>query len=319
MGCGTKQHTHINPNDLTNTDTNNLLNELKQNIKKIKQWHNGDHCPLFLTVAHHFNNLVCGHQISFAGITNKLLNQTTYLNQPISELGKQIIIELLSPRNGKPIYIDTRHMSIDAKKWYYNYVSTKRAEGIEIPIISSHSAVNGFCTMDESILFNSTHSDADNKYETSQSFNNWDINISDEEILFIHTSNGLIGLNFDERIIAGNEQRKLCHATNTKKIWTHPFINNIIHIVNVLLQQEIELHECFNTICIGSDFDGIINPVQKFKTSKDFPMFESTLRNELTKQLVKNYSISLDSSNEQIDKILFKNVLRFVERYRENN
>lgn len=316
LGCGMLKQKNIKPNNLTHKKTLELLEQLKTNIHTIKNWEHGKHAPLFITLAHHFNNLLSGHQISFAGIINKILNQKQAANEPITELGKKIIKSLLSTENGKPIYIDTRHMSIQAKTWYYHFIKEEKQKGNNIPIISSHSAVNGVSTMLNSQQQNITHKEADKKYRKSSLYNPWDINLSDEEILLINESEGLIGLNFDERIIAGEKQRQICHKMNSSDIWMKPFINNIIYIGTVLKNNGVLINDCFNNICIGSDFDGLINPVGYYNSSNTFPDFENALKKILPEKLLFHFEITEKISEEIIEKILFKNVLLFIAKFK---
>jgi hypothetical protein len=80
LGCGQKNTAAIDPNDLTNPATQALLNKLIQNIHTLKTWNNGQHSPFFITFCHHFWNQLCGHCISFANVTNKVLNQDNPAN-----------------------------------------------------------------------------------------------------------------------------------------------------------------------------------------------------------------------------------------------
>lgn len=133
------------------------------------------------------------------------------------------------------------------------------------------------------------------------SFNAWSINLMDEDITEILNSNGLIGISLDVRILgfqsefgiqltSDNEYLstadfqthfpqitvKNLPTNNLKSMisenesWLiptkedrHPlaFCFNIIHIIQVALLRT-EIGEPWKHICIGSDFDGLIEPLK---------------------------------------------------------
>lgn len=324
LGCGLESTKDIDPNDLTNSATKALLEKLKKNIRTIKNWKNGEHCPLFITFTHHFWNQLCGHSISMYDIAHKIYNQRydNSFSTPFTRLGEEIIKELLSEENGRRILIDTKHMTIHAKKWYYKYLNDNN---IDVPLIASHSAVNAAATLDDSYISNSNHKDADKKYEDSKIFNNWDINVSDEEIFKIYKSGGIIGINLDERILTGNKLRKrlksqAVNAGNVlkKSLWAEPVYQNIIHIAQTLKNNNVNNDELWDNICIGSDFDGIINPLDGFRTSEDLDDLAEILRLKFIERILSEPLLK-NKSNEEIetivDKFMYKNVLKFLDKY----
>lgn len=134
------------------------------------------------------------------------------------------------------------------------------------------------------------------------SFNPWSINMMDEDILQVLDSNGLIGISLDVRILgfqaliglnSGDQSEYLSTAdfqthfpnihlhnlpitpTETMQAATeswlvptkedrHPlcFCFNIIHIINIGLLRGEEGLNPWNHICIGSDYDGLIEPLK---------------------------------------------------------
>ncbi len=319
-----------------------LLARLEKNIKALKQWGNEDHCPLFITLSHHFWNQLAGHSISISGFGKRfVLNQKKGRNEGMTEIGKKIVDLLLSKENGKRILIDTKHISIEAKKWYYPYIEGYNIENPDdkIPIISSHSAVNGYKTMEDSTENNDKNRQADRKYKRdSNIFNNWDINLSDEEIRIIGRSGGLIGINFDQRILSGkkmiDEIEKKMKDIDSKKykdkkelrtIWAEPILHNILHIAKVL---EDGGYEKWDHVAIGSDFDGMINPLDEFCVAEDFCSLEKTLKK--TMKLLrdkkdiplledKNFQLLNNMKDEKIDEIvdnfMYKNAIKFLKKH----
>lgn len=113
-------------------------NEVLKNVLAVKNW---KHRPLFLTLAHHFYNELCGHACSIS-ISLLKKNQNRGLNSGITELGYEVIELLLDNMEGKRILIDIKHMSTASRKAYYKFLDAKYAAE-NIPIIASHAACNG--------------------------------------------------------------------------------------------------------------------------------------------------------------------------------
>ena len=324
LGCGQENTKDVDPDDLENINTQALLSKLKKNINILKNWNGGNHCPLFITFCHHFWNQLCGHSISFAKMANKLINQDSKANPDyntsFTKLGMEVLYELVKRNeNGKRILIDTKHMTVSARKWYYQYALEH-----DIPVLSSHSAVNEIDDLDTSHDQCDSHHNADKKYLNSQTFNNWDINLSKEEIILVVKTGGLIGLNFDQRILTGKVQlafvklqQFLACKADKKRLWAKPIVNNLIRIVQILAAEfGPEDNRIWEHITIGSDFDGIINPLHKYTTVEEYPSLVPVLCESLREQ--RTLDILKNKSNEQIDEIVegfkYKNALRFLSK-----
>lgn len=326
-----------------------LKENVLANIRIIKQWGpDGKHAPFFITLSHHFWNQLCGHSISFATYKmNKMVyDQRLGMLQDISELGKLAVKELLSRENGPLILIDTKHMTLKGKAWYYEFVEETNLGPWEephnlkswycrlmqepinqpgtpgwIPIISSHSALSGrpHMTLTEVIR---NHEKADDYYENPDKsspehamLNPWEINLSDEEVIRIFESDGIIGINMDERITSGKKLNDEL-TEKSKKLWNNGYkyedlwaiaiAQQLLRVGRVLLnhlklkirlaagadidpkdyilankdtlQTEIpdnniswdKQKSIWQLCAIGSDFDGMINPLDAFATALDF-------------------------------------------------
>lgn len=339
LGCGQKNTSHItleklnavNANgNLTDPDAINLLNKIKKNVEEIKKWgqnNDGSHCPFVINLAHHFWNQLCGHSMSLAKGMNKILDQTNEMGNGMTKVGEEVVKSLLSKNNGRRILIDTKHMSIPSRQWYYNYIQKEnqgKPEEEKIPIMASHTAVNEYDTMEKS-KSPKTHKEGDEKYKNSvdsRIFNNWDINLSDEEIKIIHESNGLIGISFDERIIAGKQMldkiSKLSSSNPQAKesLWAEAFIQNISHIVKVINDGNSNKKDTiWNCIAIGSDFDGVINPADTFATAENFSRFEDIIKQKLNESKTVNPLLQNQNIDEIVQGIMSKNALRFLEKH----
>jgi microsomal dipeptidase-like Zn-dependent dipeptidase len=315
-------------------DYNDLSPVLKDNIAKLKKLgppgKEGIHCPFFISLSHHFWNQLGGHAVSLWKVLRKVFNQNTGINEGIKELGKLVIDEFLSKDNGKRILIDVAHMSIRVRQWFfYTYLPERELRtGEKVPVIISHTGVNGFATLAESEMHGTPetiHDVADELYKYSKKFNPWDVFISDEEILIIHKSGGLIGLNIDERIMMGKEV-----LDKTKKlikwkmpwiadiIWIEPLIEEILHIARLIYLQTQDETVIWDNICIGSDYDGMITPIKAYRNAKSFPKLEKMIFERLRKKISSERLLTNKSDSEIREitkKILWKNSLRFLKKH----
>lgn len=142
------------------------------------------------------------------------------------------------------------------------------------------------------------------------SFNPWTINLMDEDIEEVVNSKGLIGVSLDVRILGWQDLKskgdkselmsledfryffpeRYARITGVKptedtESWLipgkderHPLALcfNIIHILSVI-QTRNDLSEPWHYICLGSDFDGLINPVIECRNSGNFGELELLL------------------------------------------
>lgn len=302
-----------------------------QNIEAVKTW---DHPPFFVSFAHHFYNGFCGHARSFPGFTSNLFDQKVGLNEPFNDNGRKIVDCLLGLNdyagNGQRILIDTKHMSIAARQEYYQKIRTLNAgkeDSEKIPVVVSHTAYNGHATMAEAIVWPDTD---DAKYENSHIFNNWSINLCDDEIIEIFNSNGIIGLNFDERILSGQDVINAYKSTFSKKdirkrtkgvmrFWAKQMLNNILGIVRVVAHdptiQASEKVKIWNMLALGTDFDGMINPEDGFITSEEFidlrELFSVLMPIETDiDELLQGLSVEV-----ALDKLFYQNAVDFAKMY----
>lgn len=275
-----------------------------KNIDAVKNW---DHKPVFITLAHHFYNEICGHarSISIGAIKD---NQNRGMNTNITPLGFQVIEKLLDNTNGKRILIDIKHMSTASRNAYYNLLETKYANQ-NIPIIVSHGAANGRRSIEQPEYKDTTVSDK---------FNDADINIFDSEIIRIAKSKGIFGLQLDERRIASKSAiRRSVNYFPSKKsrlkkksdlIW-----RQIQHVAEILNAQQLF---CWETLAIGSDFDGIVNPIKGLWTCEYIQDIVPYLVEKADTYIKNNQHqlipINQISASEIIERVLYKNAITFL-------
>lgn len=281
--------------------------EILNNIQKIKEW---DHRVFFIGLTHHFYNEMAGHAKSLSGIVSKFCDQTNGLNEGINQLGQNVIKSLLDQSNNKRILIDLKHMSIQSRIDYYKLLE-KEFPGETIPLIVSHGAVNGFRSPTEKV--------EDDKYNYGK-FQPDDINFFDNEIVRIANSGGLFGIQLDERRLGSDsELKKNSPNLNRRKMLFYQsrlVWNQIQHIAEVLNRHN---HYAWGIQCIGSDYDGMINPLNGFWTAEEMPLFDSYLEKHAYNFIASSMSENLKDYNrikasDIVERFMHGNAYHFLRK-----
>jgi len=278
-----------------------------RNLRAIKAW---NHPPFFVTLAHHFNNHLCGHAKSLFDLVGKVSDQSDGMLSGFTDLGLAVLHETLSSQNGRRIYIDIKHMSPQARKEYFAILAKDYA-GEQIPIIASHAAANGLRSMDEPA--------SDNPIRAEKLLAEG-INFYDEEILAIARTSGIFGLQLDER--------RLVSKAALKKVKHSMFLNEIRHYRSELLWYNIryvaELLDkhglpAWDCMALGSDFDATIDPLNGFLTAEYLPFLQSYLErhafNYMNTEGKTLKSFNQISSNEIVQRIFTENGVRFLKKW----
>jgi microsomal dipeptidase-like Zn-dependent dipeptidase len=295
---------------------------------------NFEHCPFYITFAHHFWNLLCGHADSLNIGGDLVLNQNRGKNRKFTKLGKEVICKLLEKSSDKRrILIDIKHLSIKSRKAFFKIFKEQYFSNNDVfPIISSHSAVNGR---------NSYLSVPRDEME-ELFLNAADINLFDEDIRMIYESDGIIGIILNEARLIGFKSR-IKIKKNKKKIWKlkkHDpqstviqeleaenrseyllsLISNIFHIVDVINKKE-----AWDMICIGSDFDGMIDALDDYVLANEFHDLKADLISFIDKTTdLANINITAARFSHLkfgylnakiLDKIFHSNSLEFLKKY----
>jgi len=222
--------------------------------------------PWFVTFSHHFYNELCGQARSLAGVIAKLCDQSEGLNTGFTALGREVLDILLDESTGKPIFIDIKHLSPEGRKEYFEIRKQRDPGNNKIPVIISHGVCNGL----------QSHGGKASDNPLAKNFCADEINFYDDEILEMAKTNGVMGLQLDERRIA-NEKA-------LKKTKNSVFRNKIMHYRSELLWNQIryiaELLDknglpAWEHIAIGSDYDGIVDPINSFWTTEQYDSLKS--------------------------------------------
>jgi len=247
---------------------------VKKNIQKVKKW---KHPPLYVSIAHHLNNDLCGHAKSLPSILGWAVNQKKGMEEGFTDMGKEVLYELLNKDNGR-IFIDIKHMNVKSRIEYYKILDTI-SDGKCIPVLVTHGAVNGR----ESIEGKDKEKNNSGAIEMYQSegqlgFYDGDINIFDNEIIIMEKTGGFLGIQLDERRLCSAEQKKL---GKRKKIRGE----QLYHQAGLVWKQIRYIAEVLDekgkfgwgTATIGSDYDGLVDPPNGYWTSDDFGILEENL------------------------------------------
>tara|TARA_R110000751_G_scaffold102701_1_gene197606 strand:- start:231952 stop:233244 length:1293 start_codon:yes stop_codon:yes gene_type:complete len=281
--------------------------EVIGNINAIKNW---EHRPLFVTLAHHFYNELCGHARSISiGMLKK--NQDRGLNTGFTELGIEAIDLLLDNTEGKRIPIDVKHLSTASRKAYYHLLDTKYASE-NIPVIASHGACNGKHSI---VQWNKTDIP-----EHEDWFCDIDINFYDEEFIRIARSNGIFGIQLDERRIGSSKaisESKIFFPNKRKQLRKKALLvwRQVQHIAEVLDRDGLF---CWGIQCIGSDFDGIVNPINGLWTTENMKDLAEEMLNHAQDYLSKNLIVLKDfnriDASEIVERVMHGNAMKFIEK-----
>jgi len=229
---------------------------LAVNVGTVKHW---SHPPFFITFNHHFYNGLSSHAKSFFDIIAKLLIQKYKMDEPVSAdssyitpLGYNLIDLLYTPDadNGKRILIDIKHMAKETRKEFYAYRKTNYPN---TPIICSHTGVTEYFAEP--------------------------INMDKDDIKEIFESRGIIGIELDQRVLGFNSKagnrffRWVGNIFRSNKktdyIWAEYFWLNIVYVAEQCYKID-NSRDPWEIISLGSDLDGVINPLNKFRTAADF-------------------------------------------------
>ncbi len=282
------------------------------NINIVKTW---KYPTLFISPSHHYYSHMAGLSESIpipflVEPQNIEIDGVSVYDMGLTEFGKTAITLLLANKqngnNGRRVLIDVKHFSPNARIEYFNMV---RGKGI--PIIASHTAVNGRPTL----------SDYKHK-KTCRPFNPANINLFDDEIVEICNSDGIIGLMFDKKRLYDNiTEASLIDMKNTdideyKKMLFDVIIYQWLHIAKV------SGGAGFEHICLGTDFDGGIYPMEIYSEFGAIPQLRSGLLARINgglhgiKKAYRNEKDQLISDPEKyVDALLYGNAQRFLQTY----
>lgn len=294
-----------NPRDLTQ------WKNLEANILKIKELK----YPLFyVTFAHHFYNGLCTHSKSLFDMSGNLLDQKYGMREhkiihtddepPITPIGYQMIDLLLSKENGKRILIDVKHMSVEARTEFYKILNSEKYINDKIPIIYSHGAVS---------------------IGNNEIIENNQLNLNKDDLIQIYKSSGIIGIEIDQRILGYNKNRFLKWIKNLIKnkdkqsYKEAAYFWDQIKLIAEFAYINGYKNNPWEFICLGSDYDGVINPLNSYRDSGKMSTLYINLISYLNDYWSNNPLIPRNLGNQDaqdvIYAIMYKNAFEFIEKH----
>ncbi|MCF6403144.1 dipeptidase [Chitinophaga filiformis] len=274
------------------------------------------------------------------------------------QLGYKIVNALLDTSNNqKPLLVDMRHMDTQARLEYISIVNDLKKQGRNIPLIISHAAASGK-NMHQSLVLSSCPiadhyremTKPDKYYATYREclggdipcsdktrwFFPWGINLYDEEIQAVYESDGIIGITLEERVLGAkalnyspkhytqlhDSLKKMGFDRSDFKIIDklEPLMRNILYIVEHSGKRFQGTTKSWDHIALGSDFDGIVDPIDVCTTAKDIPHLYSHLCRYLpayAKCINKNHLLLEYEDKPEIlmNKLFYQNGERFILKY----
>ncbi len=301
------------------------LAEFEKNIAEMKRW---EFVPFFVTLNHHFWNKLGGHARSLNKMVGTLVSQEEGINSRLQPLGEEVINRLLSKKNGPRVLIDMKHMGPRCRKDFYAFMDRVYwQKGDNVPILCSHTGiVSKVDTLNKLMKVDDT---AELESKTNY-LHECSINLCKEDILAIANSNGLIGIQLDEKRIAGKEvinAIKNSADEMTRRKLRMQYIKIIC--ANLFeIAKAVDSKKAWDIPTIGSDYDGLINHLDFYPTTADMPAFRTDVLRFLKKpeeisQPGFDYVLTLEeinrlmfglSAEEIAEKLFAANAMNFLKK-----
>lgn len=161
-----------------------------------------------------------------------------------------------------------------------------------------------------------------NKHDYNKEKNNildwyypWSINLANEEIRIIYESDGLTGIMLEDRLVGKSMKNyqngelsndRLYNFLKTKKyddtfikkfIDLAPYVRNLLYIVQNSVNDSIEK---WKHVCIGSDMDGMIDPIDSYNKSSKIPELKTFLNENYFKLFCQFYGPDSDKKSNMV-------------------
>ena len=116
-----------------------------------------------------------------------------------------------------------------------------------------------------------------------------------------------------ENTLTGDDA--LAQETDTEQIHAYYFMNQVIHILKIAKNIGVSYDKVKTQICLGSDFDGLINAIDCCKNATQFDSFKQLLL-EVTnkKEFWRNTGLKKKdiNMNDLLDRIFYQNGVDFT-------
>lgn len=295
----------------------------------IKKW---EHCPLFITFARHFNNTLCGHAHSLPSLSRYLYDQRKNMDKGVlKNAAFDVMLELLGLDNdleatgSKRILIDVKNMSAASRQDFYRRIIrpyNRRPENAlsKIPVIASHVGYSGIDSLD-TLALNAHAGKEDDDFQVN-GFKAWNINLSDEDVIEIHDSQGLIGISLDQQLLGfyqGSWMAGLPFLSAEKRKAKNLLARTLEQFIRIPFDYNLpNPMKVWDILCLGTGFDGANNPLNGYTTVLEMNRLEDDLTEILDRMKREQPHWFGHNSGETLArKICFENAYDFVvEHYR---
>lgn len=296
--------------------TEDALKLVIQRVQDLRAGKDGMIRPAFMTFAHHFWNGLCGHERSLGNIVRCAINQDNGLHQGFMTSGRAVVHAMLDDlvvdgRNVPPIYIDIKHMSRKSREDYFEILKTLTKK---IPVFVSHGGVTG---LDKPGIGGTTRTPA----AQEDLFYSEPINFYDDELLLIEETQGIFGIQLDERRIGSEHALRGARGhTRRSKIlesWAKLVWNQIRHMAEVI--DAAGRNTAWSIQTLGTDYDGIIDPINGYWTAASIDSLDGYLLQYAKDYMQNNCPLKLDANRnidpeEIVERVLTNNALNFLSR-----
>lgn len=166
-------------------------------------------------------------------------------------------------------------MGVESREQFYNEIILPSLDSYEdkIPVIASHVCYSGIETFRELKENFKNNKETDHLFER-RGLNHWNINVCIKDIEVILKTDGLLGICFDERIMGFNKTDKQDGFTLLK--------TNLERMLEALSSNprltDEEKSKIWKVLCIGTDFEGYIDPTEKYPTVLQFEVLEKDFK-----------------------------------------
>lgn len=258
---------------------------------ELKCW---SHRPFLFRLANHFGNGLFGHARSFPLRAQVFLDQRRYLNKGVIKgSGYEVVTELLGlddtlrPTGSKRILVDMLHLSASARNDLYEKVFRTHNKNIDphhpIPVVFTNVAYSGVDYLTE--MMKNSRDGVDHDDFRVHGFYGGSVNLSDEDVLAVFWSKGMIGITLEEQKM-GHELTGL--AKLFPKSSRTQALSMLGRQVAGIVSVPFAYHVCeplniWNCLGIGSGLSGTVQLLEYFNTMNNLHLLAEDLEEVLTK------------------------------------
>ena len=288
---------------------------------ELKLW---SHRPFLFRLANHFGNGLFGHARSFPQSSQVILDQRRYLDKGVIKgSGYEIVAELLSldedlrPTGSRRILIDMLHLSASARNDLYEKVFRTFNKNIDpqhpIPVVFTNAAYSGVDYLTE--MVKNSRDGVDRDGFRVHGFYGGSVNLSDEDVLAVFWSKGLIGITLEERRM-GHELVGLgkLFPKSPRAHALRLLGRQLAGIVSVPFAYHVtEPLYIWNCLSIGGGLSGAGRALEHYTTMTNVHTLAEDLEEVLTKlKKAEPFWFGPYKPGELARKICYENVTEFV-------